>query len=57
MLFGGLFVGLAVGSILGMVSDRFSYIQQRFTYFISSSVDPQAKQIGWQNQQALLAIG
>lgn len=57
ILFGGLFAGLAAGSILGMVSDRFSYIQQRFTYFISSSVDPQAKQIGWQNQQALLAIG
>jgi cell division protein FtsW len=40
-----------------MVSDRFAYIQKRFTYFISSSVDPQAKQIWRQNQQALLAIG
>ncbi len=48
---------LAIGSIAGMVSDRFSYIQKRFTYFISSSVDPQARQIGRQNQQALLAIG
>ena len=57
ILFGGLFAGLAAGSIAGMVSDRFSYIQQRFTYFISSSVDPQARQIWWQNQQALLAIG
>lgn len=57
ILFGGLFVGLAVGSIAGLVSDRFSYIQKRFVYFINSSVDPQAKQIWWQNQQALLAIG
>lgn len=48
---------LVVGSIAGMVSERFSYIQKRFTYFMSSSVDPQARQIGWQNQQALLAIG
>ena len=40
-----------------MMSDRFSYIQKRLTYFISSNVDPQARQIGWQNQQALLAIG
>lgn len=56
MLFGWLFLGLAAGSIAGMVSDRFSYIQKRFTYFISSSVDPQARQIWWQNQQALLAI-
>jgi cell division protein FtsW (lipid II flippase) len=57
ILVGGLFAGLAAWSIAGMVSDRFSYIQQRFTYFISSSVDPQAKQIWWQNEQALLAIG
>lgn len=40
-----------------MVSERFSYIQKRFTYFLSSDVDPQARQIGRQNQQALLAIG
>lgn len=53
----GITAGLVVGSIAGMVSDRFSYIQKRFTYFISSSVDPQAKQIWWQNEQALLAIG
>jgi hypothetical protein len=37
--------GLVVGGVAGMVSDRFAYIQKRFTYFISSSVDPQAKQI------------
>ncbi|MFA7717891.1 MAG: FtsW/RodA/SpoVE family cell cycle protein [Candidatus Absconditabacterales bacterium] len=57
ILFGGLAGGLMIGSLAGMVSDRFSYIQKRFTYFISSDVDPQARQIGRQNQQALLAIG
>jgi len=48
---------LFMGSIAGMVSERFSYIQKRFTYFLSSDVDPQARQIWRQNQQALLAIG
>lgn len=57
ILFWGLAAGLLAGSIAGMVSERFSYIQKRFTYFLSSNVDPQARQIGWQNQQALLAIG
>ena len=53
----GMLAGLLGGSIAGMVSEKFSYIQKRFTYFISSSVDPQARQIGWQNEQALIAIG
>ena len=57
ILFWGLTSALVVWSVAGMVSDRFAYIQKRFTYFISSSVDPQAKQIWRQNQQALLAIG
>lgn len=57
ILFGWLLWGLFVGSIAGMVSERFAYIQKRFTYFLSSDVDPQARQIGRQNQQALLAIG
>lgn len=57
ILFGGLISWLVVGSIAGMVSERFSYIQKRFTYFLSSDIDPQARQIWWQNQQALLAIG
>ncbi|MFA7298876.1 MAG: FtsW/RodA/SpoVE family cell cycle protein [Candidatus Absconditabacterales bacterium] len=57
ILFGGLALGLVAGSVAGMVSDRFAYIQKRFMYFISSSVDPQGKEIGWQNQQALMAIG
>ena len=56
ILFGWLAVGLVGGSIAGLVSDRFAYIQKRFTYFISSDVDPQARQIGWQNQQALIAV-
>lgn len=45
ILFGGLFAGLAIGGLAGMVSDRFSYIQKRFVYFMSPSVDPQARQI------------
>lgn len=57
ILFGWIASGLILGSIAGMVSDKFAYIQKRFTYFISSNVDPQAKQIWWQNEQALLAIG
>lgn len=57
ILFWGILTGLILGGIAGMVSDRFAYIQKRFTYFISSSVDPQAKQIWRQNEQALLAIG
>ncbi|MCX6825485.1 MAG: FtsW/RodA/SpoVE family cell cycle protein [candidate division SR1 bacterium] len=57
ILFGGLASVLVVGSIAGMVSQRFAYIQKRFTYFISSNVDPQAREIGRQNQQALVAIG
>lgn len=57
ILFWGLLWGLLMGSIAGMVSERFAYIQKRFTYFLSSDVDPQARQIWRQNQQALLAIG
>jgi len=38
-------LGLVAGSVAGMVSDRFAYIQKRFMYFISSSVDPQGKEI------------
>ncbi len=57
ILFGWLLWGLLIGSVAGMVSERFSYIQKRFTYFLSSDVDPQARQIWRQNQQALLAIG
>jgi cell division protein FtsW len=44
------------GGMASMFSDRFSYIQRRFTYFISSSVDPQSRDIWRQNEQALMAI-
>ncbi len=57
ILFGGLVTGLLAGSLAGMVSQRFQYIQKRFTYFLSSNVDPQNRQVGRQNQQALIAIG
>ncbi len=57
IMFGGIASVLIVGSIAGMMSDRYAYIQKRFTYFINPSIDPQARQIGWQNKQALLAIG
>lgn len=57
IMFWGIAAWLIVGGIAGMVSDRFAYIQKRFMYFISSSVDPQARQIWRQNQQALVAIG
>lgn len=51
LTFGGLMV-------IGSISDKFSYIQKRFTYFLSSStIDPQNKQIWRQNEQALMAIG
>ncbi len=57
ILFWWLTAGLLVGSIAGMMSDRFQYIQKRFTYFLSSDVDPQSRQIWRQNQQALIAVG
>lgn len=56
MFFGGIVAWLIVGSIAWQVSEKFSYISKRFTYFLSSDIDPQSRQIGWQNQQALIAI-
>lgn len=52
----GIIATFVVGGIAWMISPRFEYIQKRFTYFLSSDVDPQSRQIGWQNQQALIAI-
>jgi len=43
--------------LASIVSTKFSYIQRRFTYFLSSNVDPQNTDIWRQNQQALIAIG
>jgi cell division protein FtsW len=56
ILFGWLLAWLLVWSIAWMVSDKFNYIQKRFTYFISSEVDPQNRQVWRQTQQALIAI-
>lgn len=53
----GLISAMMVWALAGMVSTRFQYIQRRFTYFLSSDVDPQNTDIWRQNQQALLAIG
>lgn len=54
---GGIVATILLGTIAGSISPKFAYIQKRVTYFIDSSVDPQARQVWWQNQQALLAIG
>lgn len=52
----GVLGGALVGGMASMFSDRFNYIQKRFTYFISSDIDPQSKDIWRQNEQALMAI-
>jgi len=57
ILFWGLIWWLVLWSVAWLVSDRFAYIQKRFTYFLSSDVDPQSRQVWWQNQQALMAVG
>lgn len=44
-------------TIASNISDRFAYIQKRMTYFISSPNDEDSRWIGWQNEQALNAIG
>ncbi len=48
---------IVIWSIAGMVSERFAYIQKRMTYFVSPSSDEESRWIGWQNEQALAAIG
>lgn len=57
----GIFVAGVLGALIvwlsaSMISSRFVYIQQRFTYFINSDIDPQKKGIWRQNEQALIAI-
>ncbi len=44
-------------TLASMVSTRFIYIQKRMTYFITKPTDEDSKWIGWQNEQALAAIG
>lgn len=57
MVGSGLILWLLGGTIAGSVSDKFEYIQKRFTYFLNTSVDPQSRDVWRQNQQALIAIG
>lgn len=53
----GIAIGLSAGLFLSVISPKFNYIKDRFTYFLSTDVDPQSRQIWRQNQQALIAIG
>jgi cell division protein FtsW len=53
----GIGIGLSAGLFLSVISPKFDYIKDRFTYFLSSDVDPQSRQIWRQNEQALIAIG
>jgi len=57
MVGGALITALLAWSVAGLVSDKFDYIQKRFTYFLNTNVDPQSRDVGWQNQQALIAVG
>ena len=57
MVFGALASVLLLGGMASLVSNRFDYIQKRFTYFLNTNVDPQSRDVWWQNQQALIAIG
>jgi cell division protein FtsW (lipid II flippase) len=56
ILLGALAWWIVIGSIASSISPRFNYIQRRFTYFINPSSDDQKRWVGWQNQQALIAI-
>lgn len=53
----GIGIGLTAGLFLSVISPKFNYIKDRFTYFLSTDVDPQSRQIWRQNQQALIAVG
>ena len=57
MVVGALASVLLLGGVASLVSSRFDYIQKRFTYFLNTNVDPQSRDVWWQNQQALIAIG
>jgi len=56
LFLGGLFWAFILWSLAWAVSDKFNYIQQRFTYFFRSDIDPEGKKIWRQNEQALIAI-
>ena len=42
---------------LSSVNENYTYLKDRMLYFISSDVDPENRGIGWQSEQALMAIG
>ncbi len=56
ILFWWLALWLIVWSTASLISDRFNYIQKRFTYFINSSIDPQNRWVWRQTYQAQIAI-
>ncbi|MEF2175482.1 MAG: FtsW/RodA/SpoVE family cell cycle protein [Candidatus Absconditabacteria bacterium] len=47
-------IGLIMGVTIGM---QFSYIRDRFSYFLDSSVDETGRGIGYQISQGLISIG
>lgn len=57
LLWWALISWILIGSIAGMVSPKFDYIQKRFTYFLNSNIDEQKRWVWRQNQQALIAVG
>ena len=52
----GAWCALLFGSLASLVSDRFSYLQDRMLYFINWDSDSSSQWVGWQNEQALAAI-
>lgn len=56
----GVGAGFVVGSSLYFINPKFAYINKRFSYFLGVNQTQQfnqEEQIGWQNEQALRAIG
>lgn len=48
---------LLVGLVASMTTSKFTYIQERVLYYLGVSEDEENRAIGWQNEQALIAIG
>jgi len=53
----GMLAALWWALIASSISPKFTYITNRFTYFIRPDIDPQKRGIWRQNHQALIAIG
>lgn len=56
----GLWAWVIAWFSLALVSDKFSYIQDRFSYFFTTNeekIQSEREKVGWQNTQALIAIG